>query len=268
MLNDDEPIGRILSRREVLKLLGATGLAVLVGCGPDGSATEQAQATSTAAPIATNGPAPAAVATTVSESAAVPACVVRPEQTEGPYFVDERLERSDIRTDPGTGEVKPGLPLTLTFAVSQISAGACTPFPGAIVDIWHCDAAGAYSDVQDRSFDTTGQQWLRGYQVTDANGLAQFTSIFPGWYSGRTVHIHFKIRTGFDQANTYEFTSQLYFDKTLVDQVYAQEPYAAKGEQDTLNSTDNIYSDELLLAATMNDSTVAATFDIALDLSK
>ena len=264
MINDDEPIGRILSRREVLKLLGATSLAVLVGCGPDGS-TEQA--TSTAAPVATSATAPEAAATTASEVAAVPSCVVRPEQTEGPYFVDERLNRSDIRTDPGTGEVKAGLPLALTFAVSQISEGACTPFPGAIVDIWHCDAAGAYSDVSDAGFDTTGQQWLRGYQVTDENGLAQFTSIFPGWYSGRTVHIHFKIRTGFDEDNTYEFTSQLFFDKTLVDQVYAQEPYAAKGQQDTLNSTDSIYSDELLLAATMNDANVATTFDIALDLS-
>jgi protocatechuate 3,4-dioxygenase beta subunit len=159
------------------------------------------------------------------------------------------------------------LPLALTFAVSQISGGACTPMPGAIVDIWHCDAAGAYSDVQDRGFDTSGQQWLRGYQVTDANGLAQFTSIFPGWYSGRTVHIHFKIRTGFDEANTYEFTSQLFFDKALCDQVFAQEPYAAKGQQDRLNSTDNIYSDELLLAAVMNNDNVAATFDIALDMS-
>jgi len=264
MINDDEPVGRILSRREVLKLLGATGLAMLVGCGPDGPVTEQA--TSTAAPVATSGPAQA-TATTVSEVAAVPACVVRPELTEGPYFVDERLNRSDIRSDPSMGDVRAGLPLALTFAVSQINNGACTPFPGAIVDIWHCDAAGAYSDVSDPRFDTTGQQWLRGYQVTDDNGLVQFTSIFPGWYSGRTVHIHFKIRTGFDEENSYEFTSQLFFDKALADEVYAQEPYVVKGEQDTLNSSDGIYSDSLLLAATMNDTGVATTFDIALDLS-
>jgi protocatechuate 3,4-dioxygenase beta subunit len=264
MLNDDEPIGRILSRREILKLLGATGLAVLVGCGPDGATT--GQATSTAVPAVTSG-ATQAPATTVPEVAVAPTCVVRPEQTEGPYFVDERLDRSDIRSDPSSGEVKAGLPLALTFAVSQISSSACAPLSGAIVDVWHCDAAGSYSGVQDRSFDTTGQQWLRGYQVTNDNGIAQFTSIFPGWYSGRTVHIHFKIRTGFDEANSYEFTSQLYFDKSFVDQVYAQEPYAARGEQNTLNSADGIYSDELLLTATMNDSGAAATFDIALDLS-
>ena len=78
-----------------------------------------------------------------------PSCVVRPEQTEGPYFVDERLNRSDIRSDPTDGRVKPGTPLALTLLVSRLNAGDCQPLPGVQVDIWHCDAVGVYSDVQD-----------------------------------------------------------------------------------------------------------------------
>ena len=120
----------------------------------------------------------------------MPDCVVRPELTEGPYFVDEKINRSDIRTDTTTNAVSAGVPLVLTFLVSQIGSSACTPLQGAQVDIWHCDALGVYSDVSGNS-----GNFLRGYQVTDANGQAQFTTIYPGWYRGRAVHIHFKIRT-------------------------------------------------------------------------
>jgi protocatechuate 3,4-dioxygenase beta subunit len=271
---DDEPVGRILSRREVLKLLGAASAALLVGCGPEQT---------TAVPTSTPTTAPTTAATAVSQAAtaapvvdtplatlvsatAVPVCVARPELTEGPYFVDVRLDRSDIRSDPVTGVVKEGALLTLIFNVSQINNG-CTPLPGALVDVWHCDALGVYSDVADPTFDTTGQQFLRGYQVTDANGMAKFVTIYPGWYSGRTVHIHFKIRTDPDSAQGYEFTSQLFFDEALSDQVHAQEPYASKGYRDTLNANDNIYSPELLLTAVPDGTGYAATFDVGLDLS-
>jgi protocatechuate 3,4-dioxygenase beta subunit len=121
--------------------------------------------------------------------------------------------------------------------------------------------------VSDPGFDTSEQQFLRGYQVTDANGVAQFTTIYPGWYSGRTIHIHFKIRTDPDSDEGYEFTSQLFFDGALSDQVHTQEPYASKGQRDTLNNTDNIYNDLLLLAANQSNEGYAATFDIGLDLS-
>ena len=79
-------------------------------------------------------------------------CVVRPEQTEGPYFVDERLHRSDIRSDPADGQIRPGTQLALTLQVFRIGAGDCQPLPGTQVDIWHCDALGVYSDVRDPSF--------------------------------------------------------------------------------------------------------------------
>jgi len=155
----------------------------------------------------------------------------------------------------------------LTFNVSRIAANSCTSLVGATVDIWHCDAAGIYSDVSDAGFNTVGQKFLRGYQVTDANGLAQFTTIYPGWYSGRAVHIHFKIRTTTTAGQSYEFTSQLFFDDALSDQVFTQAPYAGKGQRNTLNSNDGIYSADLLLAVAQTAQGYAATFTIGLSIA-
>lgn len=265
--DDDAPIGKLLTRREVLGLFGAAGAALLVACSGDddsGKAVTQPESASTRAPAASTQ---AATSPTVSAStsAAIPQCVVRPEQTEGPYFVDEKLNRSDIRTDASGGTPRPGAPLQLTFNVSRVSsANACTPLSSAIVDIWHCDAAGQYSDVDDRAvgFNTKGQKWLRGFQNTDASGKATFTTIFPGWYQGRAVHIHFKIRSG-----NSTFTSQLFFNETLIDQVYALAPYTQKQGKYMRNSEDGIYRDggsQLMLAPTKNGEAYAATFDIAL----
>jgi protocatechuate 3,4-dioxygenase beta subunit len=295
MDNDDRQIGRILTRREVLALLGAASAAALVGCSttqagasptaaattaPVGAATTAAAATP--APAATASPnaeaqtvmvaqgeptaqaaATSEVATVASANAttAVPACVVRPELTEGPYYVDEQLVRSDIRSDPGSGAISEGAPLMLTFNVSQVANGTCTALQGATIDVWHCDAAGVYSDVSDPGFNTSGQQFLRGSQVTDASGVARFTTIYPGWYPGRTVHIHFKIHP---DANSV-FTSQLFFDDAFSDQVFAAEPYASRGQRNTLNSNDGIYHDQLLMAVTRTDQGYAASFDIGID---
>lgn len=258
--DDDKPIGRVLSRREVLTLLGGSSAALIIGGGL--TRLVGAQATGTATPVPTVSP--------------IPACVVRPELTEGPYFVDGMLNRVDIRIDPTDESIKEGLPLKLVYRVSDVTGGTCAPLAGAQVDVWHCDADGVYSGVQDRSFDTTDQIWLRGYQITDEAGIATFLTIVPGWYSGRAVHIHFKIRT----EDGYEFTSQFFFDPTLIETIYAEEPYAAKGSPDTPNTRDNIYqgSDDLmtlnLLPLTEEEleelevtAGYSATFDIGLDLS-
>ena len=196
---------------------------------------------------------------------------MRPELTLGPYFVDEQLNRSDIRSEPSDGSVREGIPLTLTINVLDIANSSCTAIEGAQVDIWHCDAQGVYSGVSDQGFDTTGQKFLRGYQLTDGTGKAQFLTIYPGWYSGRAVHIHFMIRTTGADAQSYEFVSQFFFDDALSDQVFAQEPYASKGQHDMHNADDNIYNsggDQLLLAVTGDNANgYAATINIGLDLT-
>ncbi len=259
MENDDRQVGQILSRRDALKLLGVGSAIFLAGCVP--GASDILTDTPAVAPSATSS---SPIATAVSNTA-IPACVVRPEVTEGPYYVDEDLDRSDIRSDPTTGEVKDGALLALTFNISQISNGGCAPLEGAKVEIWHCDAEGIYSDVSDPSFNTEGQKFLRGYQVTDANGQATFLTIYPGWYSGRTVHIHFKVHQDTsDQGRV--FTSQLFFDDSLSDQVFSQAPYASKGQRNTLNSNDNIYQDVLLLDVVQTSDGYASAFDIGLQL--
>jgi protocatechuate 3,4-dioxygenase beta subunit len=159
--------------------------------------------------------------------------------TEGPYFVDERLNRSDIRADPATGALSQGAPLALTFNVSRVESSGCTPLTGAYLDVWHCDAAGVYSDVSGAG---AGRRFLRGYQITDAAGVARFTTIYPGWYRGRAVHVHFKLRLIAGSRTTYEFTSQFFFDESLTDNVHALSPYISRGRRDRLNTTDGIYN--------------------------
>lgn len=163
------------------------------------------------------------------------------------------------------------MPLTLNINVASVGENSCTAIEGAQVDIWHYDAQGQYSGVSDQGFDTSDQKFLRGYQLTNANGGVQFLTIYPGWYSGRAVHIHFTIRTkGADSAD-YQFTSQFFFDDTLTDQVHALEPYASKGQRDTRNSNDNIFNGggEQLLLNLQGDTTngYTGTMTIGLDLT-
>jgi protocatechuate 3,4-dioxygenase beta subunit len=238
-LDDDRQVGRILTRREALTLLGAAGAAVVAG-----------------------GP-------TFLDAQAAP-CVVVPEQAQGPYFVDARLNRTDIRTDPGDGAARQGVPLRLSLNVSDIGAsGACAPLAGALVDIWQCDAIGIYSDFQDSrgGFDARGKKFLRGYQTTDRNGRVDFTTIYPGWYPGRAVHIHFKIRTNPAGARGADFTSQLYFDEAVTDRVHAQAPYATKGRRPMMNEADSLFrkgGSQLMLRLVEVSGGYAGAFDVAM----
>ena len=209
MKHDDDRRPQSRERRTVLRMLGGAGVLIASGH-----------------PLAQTAAARPA-----------PACVLTPEQTEGPYFVDERLERADIRTDPATGSATPGVPLALELAIFGVGGTRCAPLPGVIVDVWHCDASGIYSDVDGGRGRT---KFLRGYQTTDAGGRVRFTSIYPGAYPGRAVHIHFKVRPQ-DGPRNVEFTSQLYFDDALTDRVHATGPYARAAAGRTRNERDGLY---------------------------
>jgi protocatechuate 3,4-dioxygenase beta subunit len=189
-------------------------------------------------------------------------CVLTPEQTEGPFYLPLELIRQDIT------EGKPGLPLRLRIAVADINA--CTVVPDAAVDIWHCDAQGYYSGVDANPGGNASQSaeagagseagtFLRGIQLTNADGIAEFQTIYPGWYAGRTVHIHMKVHVGgtpeilelatpaAPDDGTYEgghvsHTGQIYFEDTTSDEVYdAVEAYAGRDNAQRLrNEQDGI----------------------------
>lgn len=156
-------------------------------------------------------------------------CTVYPQQTEGPFYLDLDLLRQDIT------EGKAGMPLDV---VVQVQSADCVPLKDVAVDLWHCDADGVYSGFAGQlgGLDTTGQTFLRGTQVTDGDGIAAFQSIYPGWYPGRTTHIHFKVHT----SSTLEATSQLYFPEDVTDAIYTTSPYDARGAKDTPNALDAI----------------------------
>lgn len=233
----------MVARRKILAAIGAGGASLIAGVPLARAATRTA----------------------------TPACVVRPQQIEGPYFVDTKLNRSDIRSDPRTKVVSEGVPLYLKFVVSRTEGSGCLPLAGAQVDVWHCDAEGLYSDTSDFQEDTRGFRFLRGYQMTDKNGLASFTTIFPGWYPGRTVHIHFKIRVGPQDkgAGGREFTSQIYFDDTLTDVIHGQLPYSRRGPRKVRNNRDVVSligGSKLVLPLTEQKKGYGGTFEVSLEM--
>lgn len=206
---------RPVTRRRALLELGGFA-ATALGVGALGAKelldTEEAGAA---------GSGPAAV-----ESGLV-TCVLAPEMTEGPYYVEGDKVRRNIT------EGKPGVPLALRLTVVDVST--CKPIRNAAVDIWHCDAGGVYSATSVQS--TENLTFLRGIQRTDKNGLAIFKTVYPGWYTGRTVHIHLKVYLG---GNTVH-TGQLFFPDKLTDAVYKRSPYNRRPGRDQRNASDSIY---------------------------
>ncbi len=230
------------SRRRVLYLAGAgTAAAALAACGGD----SESDATDTA-----------------SGDGATPDCVLTPEETEGPFYTDLNLVRRDI-TDG-----KPGAPLELRIGV--IDAETCAPIPDATVDIWHADAIGLYSaftgqgDSED--VDTSAQSFLRGVQPTDVDGVATFTTVYPGWYMGRTTHVHVKVHF----SDRTRVTTQLYFPDDVTDTVYADNAaYAERGAKDTPNEDDGFGAESTTLQMTLTraDDRHLATHTIGIDRS-
>ncbi len=157
------------------------------------------------------------------------ACLLYPRQTEGPFYLDLDSVRENIT------EGKVGAALRM---VVQVQDQNCSPLKDLAVDVWHCDAGGIYSGfpAQLGGLDTTGMIFLRGTQVTDAAGVAAFETIYPGWYPGRTTHIHFKVHA----SSSMEATSQIYFPDDVTAGVYETAPYDVRGQKDTPNSADAI----------------------------
>jgi protocatechuate 3,4-dioxygenase beta subunit len=160
--------------------------------------------------------------------AAPVSCVLTPEQTEGPYYIDGEKVRRDIT------EGKPGVALRLRTTV--VDAATCRVVKGAAVDIWHCDAIGVYSGFGSGARSRT---FLRGIQRTDAKGVAIFDTLYPGWYEGRTVHIHVKVHV----RGTVVHTGQLYFPEAVTDAVYKRVPYRSRPDRSTRNADDSIFRD-------------------------
>lgn len=152
--------------------------------------------------------------------------MVTPVLTEGPYYVDGEKLRRNIT------EGKPGAPLTLRLAV--VNASTCRPIKGATVEVWHADAGGVYSGFGAGSNNRT---FLRGGQKTDATGVATFQTLYPGWYPGRTVHIHVKVHV----AGNVVHTGQLFFNDAATDAVYRRGPYSKRPGRTSRNTADSIY---------------------------
>ena len=228
----------------------------VAACGAEDSAGggDQATAGGVAAPVAQE---PSASAAAVAEASRAD-CDITPRMTEGPYYFDTGQVRRDIAED------RPGTPLLV--AIRLVEAGSCAPIPDAVVDIWHPDAVGQYSGFSgqgDDNSDTSGESFLRGMQTTDANGRVEFETIYPGWYPGRTVHIHFKAYT---DERTF-VTSQMYFPDDVSDAVFLAEPYAARGPRGTTNANDwllnGVPASEILMGAvTQNGDGYAVSLTI------
>ncbi len=249
---------RRINRRQALAGAGSVSLgALLAACGAD-SATTTEVATTDGAETTVEPRGGGDLANAFDESSA---CTLTPEETEGPYYFDPDAIRSDVRED------REGTALRLGIRVRE--AAGCVPIRNAVVDIWHCDASGLYSGFEAASTGapaapgsgpTDDERYLRGAQVTDADGIVEFTTIYPGWYAGRTVHIHAKVHLD----STTLLTTQLYFDEEVTAKVYEKEPYAADEGRTTFNDTDPIFDSALLLDLTPEDDGYLGTitFDV------
>ena len=202
-----------MDRRDALKSFGVVGLAAVFGARALDALGEDAQAATT--------------------------CILTPEVTEGPYWIDKTLTRRNIT------EGKPGMPLQIVFTV--VNAKTCKPIKGADVEIWHCDAGGEYSGYDSGSPGVGGgghqapassTRYLRGHQKSDANGKAQFLTIFPGWYRGRTPHIHMKVHVGGKVVHT----GQVFCNEAITAAVYKTAPYSSHGQSETPHASDSIFA--------------------------
>jgi protocatechuate 3,4-dioxygenase beta subunit len=238
-------------RRRALAALGTVSLGGLLAACGGGDGDSGGSVTTTQGESATVEPktTPSGASTEMFDASA--SCTVTPELTEGPFYFDVDRIRSDITED------REGTRLRVALRVRD--AESCEPIENAVVDIWHCDALGSYSGFDDQSARTT---YLRGAQVTNSEGVVQFRTIYPGWYPGRTVHIHAKVHLD----NRTVLTTQLFTTREYDDKVFARAPYTEDPGRDTFNEDDGIFDESLVM--TLSDEGDAGgvrgvmTFDV------
>ena len=280
MDRDIEISRRRISRRRALTLGGTVGLGgVLVACGADSAPPVTATATGT--------PAVGGAAALLGQASQ---CVLSKEETQGPYWFDVDSIRSDIRED------RPGA--TFELALRALDCSSSGPIANAVIEIWHCDAGGMYSGFESGSAggpgggappgpppsggapsggapsgsDGNDQEatptddgtYLRGAQTTDKDGIVTFTTIFPGWYRGRTTHIHVKVHI--DKKTV--LTTQLFFDEALLNTVNAAAPYSSHTgrESSTTNAQDSIYDATGLVTVKQNGSSYLGAINLGIDV--
>jgi protocatechuate 3,4-dioxygenase beta subunit len=194
-------------------------------------------------------------------------CVTTPSETAGPYPYDLSSNSAIFRTDITEG--KTGIPLSLTLTIVN-SNNNCAAISGARVDIWHCDKDGYYSEYSEPGYlgtqDNTGKTFFRGIQLTDASGQVKFTTIYPGWYTGRVTHIHVEVFVN----SVLKSTTQLAFPDSLNTTVYNTSLYSAHGQNSTTNTNDMVFSDsynsELVTITGDTTNGYAATFQVGVAL--
>ena len=215
-----------LSRREALAGFASVSLgALLAACNDDDDSALDAKTNDATATNAEPNGSAGDLASRFDDAAT---CTRTAELTEGPFYFDVGRIRSDIR------EGREGATLRLGVRVRDAS-GECEPLPNAVVDVWQCDATGSYSEP--------GETFLRGAQATNNDGIVEFTTVYPGWYPGRTVHIHAKVHL--DKQTV--LTTQFYFDDGFTDRVFSEEPYAGDAGRDAFNDSDSLYERDLEL---------------------
>ena len=290
-MNEDVRQSRArISRRRALGLGGTVSLGALVAA-CTGSSSPAAPSASRSAPSLTpSSTAPSDVLALLDQANT---CVTAKEETQGPYWFDVDSIRSDLRED------RPGTPLVLAVRAHDLSrcgnGAAPTPIPNSVVEIWHCDAGGVYSGFEsasqggpgggpgggrggggsggtsDGSYSVGDSEaspsddgtYLRGAQVADRNGVVQFTTIYPGWYRGRTVHIHLKLHV--DRKTVV--TTQLYFDEAVNDAVFATSPYDEHTGRETRNEDDSIYDPSGLVTVRRTSSGYLGVINIGVNVT-
>jgi protocatechuate 3,4-dioxygenase beta subunit len=227
-----------ITRREAMGALGAAAAGLTIGCGNSPT-----------------GPTDVSSVATTPGTTSSAACAVAPEETIGPYPSLRDLFRSDIR------EGRPGTPVTLALTVVNASSD-CSPVPGALVDIWQCDADGHYSQYSQPGYNGTAETFLRGTQTTDAGGRVTFTTIYPGWYQGRATHIHVEVTLN---GRSLKVT-QIAFPESINQAVYSSGVYATRGQNPTSNARDMVFADSVSseLATVTGDPAggITATFTV------